>query len=162
MVSDLTCADTCFKPTPAGWEIRLQEDQEAMMLVALMLLATTGVSGLRSMVRPRSVVSMSSTIDDNIDIFCRRCNSFFEWTVLPPVRNAIAHRSAEDAIAPESNLQKLVSRPTSPGLSRPVWLVIAASVPTALGWYGFYKYSVEQERAVLSLDPACLASPTLR
>ena len=24
-------------------------------------------------------------------------------------------------------------------------LVIAASVPTALGWYGFYKFSVEEE-----------------
>lgn len=37
------------------------------------------------------------------------------------------------------------SPPEVPGLSRPVWLTIAASVPTALGWYGWYKFSVEEE-----------------
>ena len=37
------------------------------------------------------------------------------------------------------------SPPEMPGLSRPVWLTIAASVPTALGWYGYYKFSVEEE-----------------
>lgn len=32
-----------------------------------------------------------------------------------------------------------------PGLSRPVWFTILGSVPTALGWYGYYKFSVEEE-----------------
>jgi len=30
-------------------------------------------------------------------------------------------------------------------MSRPLWLVMVGSVPTALGWYGYYKFSVEEE-----------------
>eukprot|EP00596_Hydrurales_sp_CCMP1899_P006042 CAMPEP_0119051584 /NCGR_PEP_ID=MMETSP1177-20130426/73153_1 /TAXON_ID=2985 /ORGANISM="Ochromonas sp, Strain CCMP1899" /LENGTH=215 /DNA_ID=CAMNT_0007030837 /DNA_START=541 /DNA_END=1188 /DNA_ORIENTATION=+ len=42
-------------------------------------------------------------------------------------------------------LEKLTTPPQYPGLPRPVSLTILASVPTALGWYGFYKFSVEEE-----------------
>jgi len=32
-----------------------------------------------------------------------------------------------------------------PGVPRPVWLTILGSVPTGLVWYGYYKFSVEEE-----------------
>ena len=63
-------------------------------------------------------------------------------TVLPFVRDAVRIRESTPQASP---LATLTSPPELPGLSRPVWLVIAASVPTALGWYGYYKFSVEEE-----------------
>ncbi len=42
-------------------------------------------------------------------------------------------------------LSKLTAPPEIPGIPRPVWLTILGSVPTALGWYGYYKFSVEEE-----------------
>ena len=46
---------------------------------------------------------------------------------------------------PSSFLEKVSSPPRLPMISRPAWLTIAASVPTGLAWYGFYKFSVEEE-----------------
>lgn len=40
---------------------------------------------------------------------------------------------------------KLKAPPELPGISRPVWLTILGSVPTGLVWYGYYKFSVEEE-----------------
>jgi hypothetical protein len=79
---------------------------------------------------------------DYVDIFCRATNSFFESTTLPFIREAVTLRASQGPLKP---LQRLTSPPESPGLSRPVWLVIAASVPTGLLWYGYYKFSVEEE-----------------
>lgn len=42
-------------------------------------------------------------------------------------------------------MSKLTAPPEVPGIPRPVWLTILGSVPTALGWYGYYKFSVEEE-----------------
>jgi len=41
--------------------------------------------------------------------------------------------------------QVITTPPESPGVPRGVSLTILASVPTALGWYGYYKFSVEEE-----------------
>jgi len=79
---------------------------------------------------------------DYVDIFCRATNSFFEATTLPFVRDAITLRESRGPLTP---FKRLTAPPESPGLSRPVWLVIAASVPTGLLWYGYYKFSVEEE-----------------
>lgn len=79
---------------------------------------------------------------DYVDLFCRATNSFFESTTLPFIREAVTLRASQGPLQP---LQRLTSPPESPGLSRPVWLVIAASVPTGLLWYGYYKFSVEEE-----------------
>ncbi len=91
---------------------------------------------------------------DYVDIFCRGANELMEKTnFIPAVRDYV--RLSEDAqplsLTPslpwesEFPWARLKTPPCSPGLSRPVWLVIAASVPTALGWYGYYKFSVEEE-----------------
>jgi len=81
---------------------------------------------------------------DYVDVFCRGLNRAMEETVIGPVRRVAQVRSAEPQ---ESDFfwRTVKSPPELPGLSRPVWLTIAASVPTALGWYGWYKFSVEEE-----------------
>ena len=95
---------------------------------------------------------------DWVSRFCVATNSLFAQTVFPPIRKAISLRDAgsEEPVRSQQSdtteqtpfnlaLSKLTSPPEMPGLSRPVWLVIAASLPTALGWYGYYKFSVEEE-----------------
>ena len=62
---------------------------------------------------------------------------------IPAVQEFVRLREAPGPQPPP--WERLKSPPCSPGLSRPVWLVIAASVPTLLGWYGYYKFSVEEE-----------------
>ena len=81
--------------------------------------------------------------DDYVDKFCRATNAAMEATVFPTfIRDAVAIRPSR----PQGGfLETIKSPPELPGLARPVWLTIAASVPTALGWYGYYKFSVEQE-----------------
>lgn len=79
---------------------------------------------------------------DYVDTFCRWTNSAFRNLTIAPVRNYLEIMPAETNM---TFLQKLKSPPQYPGISRPVSLTIAASVPTALGWYGYYKFSVEEE-----------------
>lgn len=51
----------------------------------------------------------------------------------------------EAGTAGDGFLDRVLAPPEYPGIPRPVWLTIAASVPTGLLWYGYYKYSVEEE-----------------
>ena len=79
---------------------------------------------------------------DHVDIFCRGANELMEKTnFIPAVRDYV--RLSEDAqplsLTPslpwesEFPWARLKTPPCSPGLSRPVWLAIAPSVPTPLG-----------------------------
>eukprot|EP00956_Cyclotella_meneghiniana_P014370 scaffold21503_cov56-Cyclotella_meneghiniana.AAC.1 len=62
------------------------------------------------------------------------------------IRNYVETQPAESVVTSTSNpLTKLTAPPEVPGVPRPVWLTILGSVPTALGWYGYYKFSVEEE-----------------
>ena len=80
-----------------------------------------------------------------IDQFCRGTNDAFRRTVFPSIREKVDIREAGHDGAARTYLQKALSTPELPGISRPTSLVILASVPTALVWYGFYKFSVEEE-----------------
>ncbi|KAL1521577.1 hypothetical protein AB1Y20_021236 [Prymnesium parvum] len=85
---------------------------------------------------------------DYVDIFCRGLNAAMEKTVVPQLNAYAQVREATpqgDKDAREFFWSTVQSPPELPGRSRPVWLTIAASVPTALGWYGWYKFSVEEE-----------------
>ena len=115
------------------------------------LLAAPSVMGLhawRGSARVRSVRMCSDWTPppprdgDYVDIFCRKCNELMEATIVAPVKDAVKLRDA----TPSGDFWTTVrSPPELPGISRPVWLTIAASVPTGLVWYGYYKFSVEQE-----------------
>ena len=83
--------------------------------------------------------------DDNfISDFCIGTNTFWKGLVMKPVRDLVEVRPA--TITPDSPIiDKLTSPPELPGIPRPVWLTILGSVPSGLLWYGYYKFSVEEE-----------------
>lgn len=78
-----------------------------------------------------------------IDAFCQGTNEFWKKLVILPVREYVEVRPG--GTAPKDPIAKLTAPPEVPGIPRPVWLTILGSVPTALGWYGYYKFSVEEE-----------------
>ena len=80
---------------------------------------------------------------DYIDIFCRGTNALMKSAVLPSLRSKVEMKPAGSA--GEGVVDRLLAAPEFPGMSRPLWLVMAGSVPTFLGWYGYYKFSVEEE-----------------
>ena len=80
---------------------------------------------------------------DYIDIFCRGTNALMKSAVLPSFRSKVEVKPAGSA--GERVVDRLLAAPEFPGMSRPLWLVMAGSVPTFLGWYGYYKFSVEEE-----------------
>ena len=100
----------------------------------------------------------------DISNFCQGTNEFWKGFVIEPVRKyveivpapvsttmepATMTTAAVAAETPSQRLStivaKLIAPPAVPGLSRPVWFTILGSIPTALGWYGYYKFSVEEE-----------------
>mmetsp|Transcript_17560 Transcript_17560/g.24759 ORF Transcript_17560/g.24759 Transcript_17560/m.24759 type:complete len:249 (-) Transcript_17560:193-939(-) len=80
---------------------------------------------------------------DLITAFCNNTNNFWKQFVFSPVLEYVEMQPA--GTAGKDPLSKLTAAPEIPGISRPVWLTILGSVPTALGWYGYYKFSVEEE-----------------
>jgi hypothetical protein len=84
--------------------------------------------------------------DDFISDFCKGTNEFWRSLVIEPVRKYVEVQPAESAVTATSDaLTKLTAPPENPGIPRPVWLTILGSVPTGLVWYGYYKFSVEEE-----------------
>jgi len=81
--------------------------------------------------------------DDLINDFCIGTNDFWKELVISPVKNYVEIQPS--GTAKSDILSKLKAAPEIPGISRPVWLTIIGSVPTGLGWYGYYKFSVEEE-----------------
>ena len=89
--------------------------------------------------------SLSSIFsEEDVSNFCKGTNKFWKGLVIEPVRNYVEIREGGPD-SPTDILSKLTAPPEVPGLSRPVWFTILGSVPTALGWYGYYKFSVEEE-----------------
>jgi hypothetical protein len=79
---------------------------------------------------------------DYVDQFCRFTNEFFRGLTIAPVRDYLEMIPAKKQM---TFFEKITTPPQYPGVPRGVSLTIAASVPTGLGWYGFYKFSVEEE-----------------
>jgi len=85
---------------------------------------------------------------DTVDAFCRGTNGFWKGLIIQPVKDyvQIAPKAKfYDPKSPQDILDKLIAPPEIPGIPRPVWFTILGSVPTALGWYGYYKFCVEEE-----------------
>jgi len=85
---------------------------------------------------------------DGIDAFCRGTNAFWKSLIIQPVKDYVQIAPTTkyyDPKNPGDTLAKLMAPPEVPGIPRPVWFTILGSVPTALGWYGYYKFSVEEE-----------------
>lgn len=89
----------------------------------------------------------NSLIDPQlVNDFCQATNNFFSALVIPPIKSYTQIRPATSLSNSNSDIvSKLTAPPEIPGIPRPVWLTILGSVPTGLIWYGYYKYSVEEE-----------------
>ncbi len=103
--------------------------------------------------KPSSTICFSSASEktgdffkDNekaINDFCIGTNEFWKSLVIKPVREYVEVQPA--GTAGSDIFSRLIAPPELPGIPRPVWFTILGSVPTALGWYGYYKFSVEEE-----------------
>eukprot|EP00957_Ditylum_brightwellii_P169620 12911144-Ditylum_brightwellii.AAC.1 len=91
----------------------------------------------------KSSLKLTPEQETLISDFCIGTNTFWKNLVIKPVKDYVEIRPA--GTAGPNLLEKLIAPPEVPGIPRPVWLTIAGSVPTALGWYGYYKFSVEEE-----------------
>ena len=90
----------------------------------------------------RSKVLHANAIDeDAISDFCKGANAFWKKLIIPVVRD-YADVKPKGTAAGDDFFSVVTAAPETPGIPRPVWLTIAASVPTGLIWYGWYKYSV--------------------
>ena len=79
---------------------------------------------------------------DAADAAFRAVHDAMRATVLPPIREFLD-------VGPQKELggfkEVVTAKPQVPGVPRPAMLTVLASAPTLLGWYGFYKYSIEEE-----------------
>ena len=92
----------------------------------------------------RSTALHANAIDeDAISDFCKGTNAFWKSLIIPVVRDYADVKPK--GTAGDDFFSVVTAAPEVPGIPRPVWLTIAASVPTGLIWYGWYKYSVEEE-----------------
>ena len=78
---------------------------------------------------------------DAISDFCKGTNAFWKSLIIPVVRD-YADVKPKGTADVDDFFSVVTAAPETPGIPRPVWLTIAASVPTGLIWYGWYKYSV--------------------
>ncbi|KAL7549092.1 hypothetical protein ACHAWF_012364 [Thalassiosira exigua] len=120
---------TCWPATPEGFT------------------ATAPLSKVKNFRAFQSQIhAKESSTEDAISDFCQGTNEFWKNLVIEPVRNYVDVQPAESAVTSTSDaLTKLTAPPEVPGVPRPVWLTILGSVPTGLMWYGYYKFSVEEE-----------------
>jgi len=114
----------------------------ARSFLALLCLPSTA-----ALVAPRTRPARATALHadaDAISDFCKGTNAFWKSLIIPVVRD-YADVKPKGTADVDDFLSVVTAAPETPGIPRPVWLTIAASVPTGLIWYGWYKYSVEEE-----------------
>jgi len=160
-----------FIPAAVGSPYRVGRTSSASQLAPFV---TTPAVAIPGSAKPRpSVIAMRSRVptpdddlafiwnstdlppisppQDFVDQAVRALHDAVRWTVPPFFRNFLdvqpGRTLPKPGVNPLSEEAKatLLTSPQLPAVPRPVGLVIAASAPTALGWYGFYKFSVEEE-----------------
>jgi len=82
-----------------------------------------------------------------------RLNEFFKRPVPPPIKKAFSiFTETPDIRLDDDAVTVLTAAPGRPGVPRPLWLVMLASLPTGLLWYGYYKFAVEEEMLQYEID----------
>ena len=82
-------------------------------------------------------------------------NEFFKNPVPESILENIDIRTKQiqnDKDAIPDFFDMITSPPTIPGVPRPLWTVVSASLPTGLIWYGYYKFCVEEELMQMEID----------
>lgn len=101
----------------------------------------------------RKDVSLMASSQEPNEAITVRVNEFFKAPVPTPILNAVSvSRETGDLKKEFSVKDLLVASPGSPGIPRPLWLVILGSIPTGIVWYGYYKFCVEEELMQMELD----------
>ena len=121
--------------------------------IALLAWLASGAAALQA---PRAAVRRPSALhsnDDAISDFCQGTNKFWKSLIIPVVRDYADVKPK--GTAGEDFFSVVTAAPETPGIPRPVWLTIAASVPTGLIWYGWYKYSVTRRGVAIAF---CLSN----
>ena len=119
--------------------------------------------GADALLTPRAVVRRPSALHSNDDAisdfidedaisdFCKGTNAFWKSLIIPVVRD-YADVKPKGTADVDDFFSVVTAAPETPGIPRPVWLTIAASVPTGLIWYGWYKYSVRSVFVSVTYD----------
>ena len=95
-----------------------------------------------ALVAPRTRPARATALHaDAISDFCKGTNAFWKQLIIPVVRDYADVKPK--GTAGDDFFSVVTAAPETPGIPRPVWLTIAASVPTGLIWYGWYKYSAD-------------------
>ena len=112
------------------------------LILLVPLLSTALVAPPRTRPAARATALRANAIDeDAISDFCKGTNAFWKSLIIPVVRD-YADVKPKGTADVDDFFGVVTAAPETPGIPRPVWLTIAASVPTGLIWYGWYKYSV--------------------
>ena len=82
-----------------------------------------------------------------------KLNEFFKGPVPQPIKNYVSIKKEPSSPKQTYDIVELATAPPGrPGVPRPLWLVILASLPTGLLWYGYYKFCVEEELLDIELS----------
>ena len=74
--------------------------------------------------------------------FSVELNEFFKKPVPTPIKEAFSiFKETDETKLNDDIVSILTAAPGSPGVPRPLWVVILASLPTGLLWYGYYKFA---------------------
>jgi len=80
-------------------------------------------------------------------------NNYFKEPVPPFIKDTVAIVKVNDDEKDKFGaITQIMSPPQYPGVPRPLWAVIASSIPTGLVWYGYYKFCIEEELMELELE----------
>lgn len=98
-----------------------------------------------------TVLASQSNLNDD-EYLNVQINEFFKKPVPPFIKNHLEVRQELPPVQQEFDLFEIASAPPrDPGIPRPLWSVILASLPTGLVWYGYYKFCVEEELLEMEL-----------
>jgi hypothetical protein len=82
-----------------------------------------------------------------------KLNEFFKSPVPRPIKDYVSITKEPSSPKQDYSLVELATAPPgTPGVPRPLWLVILASLPTGFVWYGYYKFCVEEELLEMELS----------
>jgi hypothetical protein len=150
----LKCGTTTIEGTGSTYSSRLRcnnsnnKSKSSRILLSTTTTTTTLYNSNQDKEEEKEKSASSSSIfsEDDISNFCKGTNAFWKGLVIEPVRNYVEIRPATGTTPTTGDIfSKLIAPPEVPGIPRPVWFTILGSVPTGLGWYGYYKFSVEEE-----------------
>ena len=80
-------------------------------------------------------------------------NEFFKNPVPSPFKDALSVYNEQGSIRTSNDIVTLLTAaPSSPGYPRQLWLVVLASLPTGLLWYGYYFFAIQEELLQIELN----------